>query len=93
MKAVFFDIGETLIDETRVVVVAGRLARRCRHMTMFAVLGDLIFEGQGSSGALRDRCVPTSAGTALSSTSETIGVPLYLPEDLYPDVRPGSRKA
>ena len=43
MKAVFFDIGETLIDETRPwSVVANWLA--IPQMSMFAVLGKLVAE-------------------------------------------------
>lgn len=86
MKAVFFDIGETLINETRSwSVLADWLG--IPHMTMFAVLGDLVSKGRDHRD-LFDILRPDIGWNGVVERFRNIGEPLYLPEDLYPDVRP-----
>jgi len=86
MKAVFFDIGETLIEETRAwSVVADWLG--VPRMTLFSVLGSLIHEGRDHR-ELFDIVSPRIGWKGVSEHfRHDAGIP-YLPEDLYPDVRP-----
>ena len=86
MKAVFFDIGETLIDETRPwSVVANWLD--VPPMTLFGVLGRLISEGRDHREVF-DIVRPDVGWTGVRDHFQDDAGIRYLPEDLYPDVRP-----
>jgi FMN phosphatase YigB (HAD superfamily) len=86
MKAVFFDIGETLIEETRAwCVVADWLG--VPPMTLFGVLGSLIHKGRDHR-ELFDIVSPEVGWKGVSEYFRNDARIPYLPEDLYPDVRP-----
>jgi FMN phosphatase YigB (HAD superfamily) len=86
MKAVFFDIGETLIEETRDwSIVADWLG--VSRMTMFSVLGSLIEQGRDHR-ELFDIVSPGVGWKGVSEHFRNDARLPYLPEDLYPDVRP-----
>jgi FMN phosphatase YigB (HAD superfamily) len=86
IKAVFFDIGETLINETRSWSgLADWL--EVPHMTMFGVLGQLITEGRDHR-ALIDIVRPDIGWNGVVDHFRNDPRPTYLPEDLYPDARP-----
>ena len=86
MKAVFFDIGETLIDETRDwSLVADWLG--VPRMTMFSVLGSLI-EQDRDHRELFDIVSPNVGWSGVTEHYRNDTRLSYLPEDLYPDVRP-----
>ena len=86
MKAVVFDIGETLIDETRPwSVVANWLA--VPQMTMFAVLGKLVAERRDHR-ELFDIVRPDVGWNGVRERFRDDAAIRYLPQDLYPDVRP-----
>jgi HAD superfamily hydrolase (TIGR01662 family) len=86
MKAVFFDIGETLINETRSwSILADWLC--VPHMTLYAVLGELISKGRDHRD-LFDIVRPDIGWRGVVERFRNTGEPLYLPEDLYSDVRP-----
>ena len=84
--AVFFDIGETLIDETRTwSLLADWLG--IPPMTMFAVLGRVIAEGKDHRDVLPAvRPDLTWAEVVRRFRAEVDD--RYLAEDLYPDARP-----
>jgi len=84
MRAVFFDIGETLINETR---VWSRLADLLEipHMTLFGVLGALIADRRDHRdllGIVRPDLDWKDVVERFSNEGR------YLPEDLYPDAVP-----
>jgi FMN phosphatase YigB (HAD superfamily) len=86
MKAVFFDIGETLIGETRAwSVVADWLG--IPRMTLFGMLGSLIHEGRDHR-ELFDIVSPNVGWKGVREHFRNDARLSYLPEDLYPDVRP-----
>jgi FMN phosphatase YigB (HAD superfamily) len=86
MKAVFFDIGETLINETRDwSVVTDWLG--VPRATMFAVLGSLIEQGRDHR-ELFDIVSPDVGWKGVYEHFRNDARLPYLPEDLYPDVRP-----
>jgi FMN phosphatase YigB (HAD superfamily) len=86
MKAVFFDIGETVINETRVwSLLADWLD--VPQMTMFAVLGQLISEGRDHR-ELFDIVRPNIGWKGVVERFANGERDVYLPQDLYPDVRP-----
>jgi len=86
MKAVFFDIGETLIEETRDwSIVADWLG--VPRMTMFTVLGSLIEQGRDHR-ELFDIMRPNVGWKGVNEHFRNDARLAYLPEDLYPDVRP-----
>jgi FMN phosphatase YigB (HAD superfamily) len=90
MKALFFDIGETLIEETRDwSVVADWLG--VSRMTMFAVLGSLIQQGRDHR-ELFDIVSPKVGWKGVSEHFRNDARLPYLPDDLYPDVRPALEK-
>ena len=72
MKAVFFDVGETLIDETRAWGAAADAAGVPR-LTFFGVLGALAARGEPHRRVYEILGVPDGAS------------PSYVPEDFYPD--------
>lgn len=86
IKAVFFDIGETLIDETRswsgLIDWLG-----VPRMTAFAVLGRLIAEGRDHR-ELIDTLRPDLGWNGVVEHFRNDVRPVYLVEDLYPDARP-----
>lgn len=86
IKAVFFDIGETLIDETRswsgLIDWLG-----VPRMTAFAVLGRLIAEGRDHR-ELIDTLRPDLGWNGVVEHFRNDVRPVYLAEDLYPDARP-----
>jgi FMN phosphatase YigB (HAD superfamily) len=86
VKAVFFDIGETLINETRVWSLLADWMGVPR-MTMFGVLGGLISEGRDHRD-LFDILRPDLGweGVLRGFRAEVGG--RFLLEDLYPDVVP-----
>jgi FMN phosphatase YigB (HAD superfamily) len=86
MKAVFFDIGETLIEETRDWSIAADWLGVPR-MTMFGVLGSLIAAGRDHR-ELFDIVRPDIGWKGVSAYFRNEARIAYLPEDLYPDVRP-----
>ena len=86
MKAVFFDIGETLIDETRAWSVAANWIG-VPPMTLFGVLGSLIAEGRDHREAF-DIVRPDVGWIGVREHFRNDAGIRYLPEDLYPDVRP-----
>ena len=83
IRAVFFDIGETLINETRVwSLLADWLG--IPHMTMFGVLGGLIAEGRDHReilGILR----PDRDWKEVVAGFNNVVDHRFLYEDLYPD--------
>lgn len=86
IKAVFFDIGETLIDETRPwSLLADWLG--VPRMTLFAVLGGLIAEGKDHR-ELIDVVRPDIGWNGLMERYRSEAPTGLIPEDLYPDVRP-----
>ncbi len=89
VRAVFFDIGETLIDETRTwSALADWLS--VPRMTMFAVLGRII-ANKGDHKEVFPAVRPDLTAHELVETLESFRAAVkgrYLPEDLYPDVRP-----
>jgi FMN phosphatase YigB (HAD superfamily) len=86
MKAVVFDIGETLINETRSwSLLADWLG--VPAMTMFGVLGRLISEGRDHR-ELFDIVRPDIGWNGVVDHFRNDVRPVYLPEDLYPDARP-----
>jgi HAD superfamily hydrolase (TIGR01549 family) len=86
MKAVFFDIGETLIEETRGWAIAADWLGVPR-MTMFGVLGSLIAAGRDHR-ELFDIVRPDIGWKGVDEHFRNETRIAYLPEDLYPDVRP-----
>jgi len=86
IRAIFFDIGETLINETR---PWSQLADwlRVPQMTMFGVLGGLIAEGRDHR-ELFDIVRPDIGWNGVVAGFHGNGLDYYLPEDLYPDVVP-----
>jgi HAD superfamily hydrolase (TIGR01662 family) len=92
IRAVFFDVGETLVDETG---AWGSWADwlGVPRFTFFAVLGGLIERGEEPSRVLRvirpgfdlarERAARVAAGVPEQGLGESIGV-----EDLYPDAVP-----
>ncbi|HET9941888.1 MAG TPA: HAD-IA family hydrolase [Terriglobia bacterium] len=86
MKAVFFDIGETLIEETRAWTVAADWLG-IPPMTMFGVLGSLIHQGRDHR-ELFDILRPDVGWKGFTEYFRDDSRLAYLPEDLYPDVRP-----
>ena len=90
MKSVFFDIGETLIDETRDwSVVADWLG--VPRMTLFVVLGSLIQQDRDHREVF-DIVSPKVGWKGVSEHFRNDARLPYLPEDLYPDVRPALEK-
>jgi HAD superfamily hydrolase (TIGR01549 family) len=86
IRAVFFDIGETLIDETRAwSLLADWLA--VPRMTMFGVLGGLIAEGRDHR-ELFDIVRPDIGWKGVVARFSTEVDDRFLREDLYPDVVP-----
>jgi len=86
MKAVFFDIGETLINESRVwSLMADWLG--VPPMTMFGVLGDLISKGRDHR-ELFEIVRPDIGWQGVAQRFADGRRDRYLPEDLYADVRP-----
>jgi len=86
MKAVFFDIGETLIAESRDwSVVADWLG--VPRLTMFAILGSLIQQGRDHR-ELFNIVSPDVGWQGVNQHFRDDARLRYLPEDLYPDVRP-----
>jgi len=90
MKAVFFDIGETLIEETRSWSVAADWLGVPR-MTMFGILGSLISQGRDHR-ELFDIVRPDIGWSGFTEHFRNDSRLAYLPEDLYPDVRPALAK-
>jgi FMN phosphatase YigB (HAD superfamily) len=83
MKAVFFDIGETLINETRLwSLLADWIG--VPHMTMFGVLGGLISEGRDHRELFDILRPDLGWREAVSSFRMEVG-DSFVPEDLYPD--------
>jgi len=86
IKAVFFDIGETLIDETRswsgLIDWLG-----IPRMTAFAVLGRLIAEGRDHR-ELFDVLRPDLGWQGVVDHFRNDVRPVYFVEDLYPDACP-----
>lgn len=84
MRAVFFDIGETLINETRPWSLLADLLEVPR-MTLFGTLGAIIAEGRDHRDVF-DIVRPDLGWQAVVErfSNETC----YLPEDLYPDAMP-----
>src|SRR5688572_24724126 len=86
MKAVFFDIGETLIDETRPwSVVANWLD--VAPMTLFEVLGSLSTEGKDHREVF-DIVRPDVGWTGVREHFQDNAGIRYLSEDLNTDARP-----
>src|SRR5215471_7632754 len=86
IKAVFFDIGETLINETRAWSALADWLEIPR-MTMFGVLGGLIAEGRDHR-ELFDIVRPDIGWRGVAGRYHAEGRDFYLPEDLYPDAIP-----
>jgi len=86
IKAVFFDIGETLINETRLWSLFADWVG-VPHMTMFGVLGGLISEGRDHRELLDILRPDLAWRDAVSSFSTQVGN-AFLPQDLYPDAIP-----
>jgi len=86
IKAVFFDIGETLIDETRswsgLIDWLG-----VPRMTAFALLGRLIVEGRDHR-ELIDTLRPDIGWNGVVENFRNDVRPCYFDDDLYPDTRP-----
>lgn len=86
MKAIFFDIGETLIDETRSwSALADWLG--IPRMTLFALLGGLISQGRDHR-ELFEIVRPDLGWNGVFERFSREIRDVYLPEDLYPDVFP-----
>ena len=86
IRAVFFDIGETLINETRVwSLLADWLG--VPRMTMFGVLGGLIAEGRDHR-ELFDIVRPDIGWKGVAAKFKNEVGDGFLYEDLYPDVVP-----
>ncbi len=86
ISAVFFDIGETLIDETRPwSLLADWLG--VPRMTLFAVLGRVIADGRGFKEVL-PAVRPDLTWPEVSAGFEEEVDNRYLVEDLYADARP-----
>lgn len=86
MKAVFFDIGETLIDETRQWSLFADWLDMPR-MTMFGILGGLISEGRDH----RELFTIVRPDTPWEETVRRFRAEVpdgFVPEDLYPDAVP-----
>jgi FMN phosphatase YigB (HAD superfamily) len=83
IKAVFFDIGETLINETRVWSLFADWMGVPR-MTMFGVLGGLISQGRDHR-ELFNILRPDLGWNAFVDRFRTEVGDAFLPEDLYPD--------
>lgn len=86
MKAVFFDIGETLINETRVWSSLADFIG-VPQMTMFGVLGELIADRRDHSELFPIVRPDVPADELIHRFHTEVG-DRYLPEDLYPDVIP-----
>jgi FMN phosphatase YigB (HAD superfamily) len=74
LRAVFFDVGETLVDETRMWGERADAARVPRF-TFFGVLGGLAARGEAHSGVYEILGIEASASTG------------FRLDDLYPDAR------
>src|SRR5262245_14777367 len=86
VKAVFFDIGETLINETRLwSALADWLG--IPKMTFFALLGGLISQGR-QHRELLEIVRPDLGWKGVIEQFRQEVRDSYLPEDLYPDVIP-----
>jgi len=86
IRAVFFDIGETLINESRAwSLLADWMA--VPRLTMFGVLGGLIAEGRDHR-ELFDIVRPDIGWKGVATRFSKEVVDSFLLEDLYPDVVP-----
>src|SRR5882724_11016781 len=84
IRAVFFDIGETLINETRSwSLLADWLG--VPRMTMFGILGGLIAERRDHR-ELFEIVRPDIGWRGVVEGFQQSGMHRFLPEDLYPDV-------
>jgi FMN phosphatase YigB (HAD superfamily) len=84
MKAVFFDIGETLINETRQwSLFADWLG--IPRMTMFGILGGLIAQGRDHRDLFTILRPETSPQETIRKFRAEVSEG-FIPEDLYPDV-------
>ncbi len=79
ITAVYFDIGETLVDRTREYAAIARQIGTTPN-TLSAVLGAMITQGQGVDEAL------ARFGIDREHAHDLAGVPIE-EEDLYPDAR------
>jgi FMN phosphatase YigB (HAD superfamily) len=86
IKAVFFDIGETLINETRQWSLLADWMGVPR-MTMFGALGGLISDRRDYR-ELFDILRPDLGWKGVLSGFREHGFDAFCPEDLYPDVVP-----
>jgi len=86
MKAIFFDIGETLIDESRLWSALADWLGMPR-MTFFALLGGIISQGR-EHRELLEIVRPELGWKGVIERFRQDVRDTYLPEDLYPDVFP-----
>ncbi len=87
IRAVFFDVGETLVDETRLWAAwADWLG--VPHLTLFGVLGAVIERGEHHHRAL-ELVRPGFDYDREAAARRAAGVPsAFVPNDLYPDALP-----
>ena len=83
MRAVFFDIGETLIDETRVWSLFSDWLGVPR-LTMFGLLGDVIANGRDHQEVFRILRPDTDSKTLIERFRSEVDTG-YVAADLYPD--------
>ncbi|HVE91098.1 MAG TPA: HAD family hydrolase [Actinomycetota bacterium] len=82
-RAVFFDVGETLVDETRFWTIWARLLN-VPPLTLFGVLGGVIERGEDHRRAY-DIVAPGVDRAALEPAYAAAGGTQIRPDDFYPD--------
>jgi FMN phosphatase YigB (HAD superfamily) len=90
IRAVVFDVGETLVDETR---PWGEWADwlGVPRLTMFAVLGGVIARGEEHRRAAEILRPGVDLRAEAARRRTTMGTPWVHPDDLYPDALPALR--
>ena len=90
IRAVVFDVGETLVDETR---PWGEWADwlGVPRLTMFAVLGGVIERGENHRRAAEILRPGADLRAEAARRRATIGTPWVRADDLYPDALPALR--
>ena len=87
IKAVFFDVGETLIDETRYWALWADLLG-VPHLTFFAALGATIQQGRHHRDVFKYFGTDYESVTERATPGANVGDFRWRPSDFYPDVLP-----
>lgn len=90
IRAVVFDVGETLVDETRPM---GEWADRLgiSRLTFFAVLGGIIARGEAHRRAAEILRPDLDLGAEAARQRAERGTPWIQADDFYPDALPAIR--